>query len=138
MIYYGMLEILIDEVGFWVALTVSQSYSDLEAEDPQSLKSMSKNQVRTQTPYSAVKKLNHSTTITPSCPVSTVVNVENNEIRIENSNVSYHILLALFSTCLTFVSIYSTFSSVSRTDTNVLNSLKQSFGSVPRMEENAE
>ena len=44
------------------------------------------------------------------CPVSTVANIENNEIRIEKNKMSGHILLALLSIPLTFVSRYSAFS----------------------------
>ena len=53
-------------------------------------------------------------------PVSTVANVDNNEIRKENNNISGHILLALFSIRLTLVSHYSAFSSFRGTDMNVL------------------
>ena len=55
---------------------------------------------------------------------TTVANVENNEIRIKNNNVSGHILIALFSICLTFVSHYSAFSYVRGTDANAVNCLK--------------
>ena len=58
-------------------------------------------------------------------------NVEDNEIRIENNDVSSHILLVLFFIRLTLVSHYSAFSSIRGADTNVLNA------SVPR-EGNAE
>ena len=51
-----------------------------------------------------------------SCPVSTAVNVENNEIRTENNEVSGHILLALCTIRLTFVSHYSAFLSVRGTE----------------------
>ena len=60
------------------------------------------------------------------CPVSSVANVESNEIRLENIDISGHILPALFSIRFTLVSHYSAFSSVRRTDVNVLNSLKYS------------
>ena len=60
------------------------------------------------------------------CPVSSVANVESNEIRLENIDISGHILPALFSIRFTLVSHYSAFSSVRRTDVNVLNSLKHS------------
>ena len=46
------------------------------------------------------------------CPVSTVANVENNEIRLKNNAISGHFLLALVSIRLTFMSHYSAFSSV--------------------------
>ena len=60
------------------------------------------------------------------CPVSSVANVESNEIRLEIIDISGHILPALFSIRFTLVSHYSAFSSVRRTDVNVLNSLKHS------------
>ena len=60
------------------------------------------------------------------CPVSSMANVESNEIRLENIDISGHILPALFSISFTLVSHYSAFSSVRRTDVNVLNSLKHS------------
>ena len=55
------------------------------------------------------------------CPVSTIANVENNEIRIENNDVSSHIFLVLYFIRLTLVSHYSAFSSVRGADANVLN-----------------
>ena len=67
------------------------------------------------------------------CPVPTVANVENNELRIENNAISGHILLALFSSRRALLSIlralvvhYSAFSSVLLTDANVLNCSKHS------------
>ena len=48
------------------------------------------------------------------CPVSNVANAESNEIRLENIDISGHILLALFSINFTLVSHYSAFSSVPR------------------------
>ena len=67
------------------------------------------------------------------CPVPTVANKENNELRIENNAISGHILSALFScsrallsTLPTLVSHYSAFSSVLLTDANVLNCSKHS------------
>ena len=65
-------------------------------------------------------------------PVSIVAIVENNEIRIENNDISGHILPALFSNRLTLVPHYSAFSSVRRTDTNVLNCSKHSRPSCER------
>ena len=64
-------------------------------------------------------------------PVSTVANVENNEIRIEKNNISGNILLALLAILLKFVSHYSAFFSIRRLDPNVLNYSK-TFLSVPR------
>ena len=55
------------------------------------------------------------------CPVSTVANVENNELQLENNAISGHIHIALFSICLILVSYYSAFFSVCGTDANVLN-----------------
>ena len=52
--------------------------------------------------------------------------IESNEIQLENIDISGHILRALFSISFTLVSHYSAFSSVRRTDVNVLNSLKHS------------
>ena len=52
-------------------------------------------------------------------PVSSVANVESNEIRLENFDISGHILPTLFSIRFTLVSHYSPFSSVRRTDVNV-------------------
>ena len=65
--------------------------------------------------------------------------VENNEIRIENNDISGHILPALFSNRLTLVSHYSAFSPVRRTDANVLNCSKHSRPSCERrrMQNNA-
>ena len=40
------------------------------------------------------------------CPVPTVANVENNELRIENNAISGHILLALFSSRRALLSIF--------------------------------
>ena len=66
------------------------------------------------------------------CPVPTLANEENNELRIENNAISGHILLALFSSCrallsmLELVSHYSAFSSVLLTDVNVLKCSKHS------------
>ena len=67
------------------------------------------------------------------CPVPTVANVENNELRIENNAISGHILLALFSSrctllsiLITLVSHYHASSYVLLTDANVLNCLKYS------------
>ena len=59
-------------------------------------------------------------------PVSTVANVENNEIRIENNEITGNNLLASFSTRLTLVSHYSEFFSVRGTNAKVLNGLKHS------------
>ena len=73
------------------------------------------------------------------CPVSIVAIVENNEIRLENNDISGHILPALFFNRLTLVSLYSAFSSVRRTDANVLNCSKHSrpSGEWRRMQNNA-
>ena len=65
-------------------------------------------------------------------PVSIVAIVENNEIRLENNDISGHILPALFSNRLTLVSHYSAFSSVRRTDANVLNCSKHPSPSCER------
>ena len=65
-------------------------------------------------------------------PVSSVANVESNEIQLENIDISGHILPALFSIRFTLVSHYPAFSSVRRADVNVLNSLKHSRPSCER------
>ena len=67
--------------------------------------------------------------------VSTVANVENNELRIENNAISGYIFLTIFSIRVALFSYLS----VCRTDENVSNSFK-TFGnaSVPRTEENGE
>ena len=62
----------------------------------------------------------------PICPVSTVAIAENIEIRIENNDISGHILFTLFSIRLTLVSRYSAFSSARGVYANVLNGSQNS------------
>ena len=71
-------------------------------------------------------------------PVFTVANVENNEIRKDDIDISSHILLALFSIRLTLMSHYA-FPSIRGTDANVFNCLKHSRPSRERkrMQNNA-